>query len=153
MWEYEHAKGLDDGLRHVGVQAAGGLIAEEDAGVVDQLRRQRHAPHLAARDALGVHAAQLHVQALGEVEVLHDLRVTREMGVHPHQPVADLRLGPVAQPEDGLVVQVLLHRQVLVEQVALAHEATHLPTLHALACTYRSDASFTSRPLMRKVPV
>ena len=70
---YKDPQRLDHGLRHVRVQSARRLVAEQDARVVDELGGQRHAAHLAARNALLVTAADRDMETLGEVEVLHDL--------------------------------------------------------------------------------
>ena len=70
---YEDTQRLDHGLRHVRVQSARRLVAEQDARVVDELGGQRHAAHLAARNALYVDTPELDMETLGEVEVLHDL--------------------------------------------------------------------------------
>src|SRR5215471_717333 len=104
-----------DFRRLLGVQVAGGLVGQEQAGLVDDGPGHPHQLLLSARE-------------LGGVKVLLSDDPEPVEGVR--HPGLDLLPGKAAVPERNL--EVLGHRQVVEQVVALEHEA-HVAPGEALA--------------------
>ena len=106
------AEHLDHHERAGRVQPRGGLVEEEDDGVMDDIRADRHAPPLPARHPAVALVADDGVGGAGEAELVDERVDARALPVRRQRP---------GEAELGREQQRLPHRQHRVQQVVLHH--------------------------------